>query len=185
MNLKYVRLSPLAIPPNKSRDDDAGYDLFSTEDYVLKPFERKLFKTDIALAIPFGYEGHIRDRSGKALRDGIHVLGGEIDASYRGNVGVILYNTNSDQRIEFNKNFKFEKDTFWNRWFTPTSLDCFAKSQPPLYKVITSFDKDIVIKKGDKIAQIVISACANFPLEEVVSLEDTDRGAKGFGSSGT
>jgi dUTP pyrophosphatase len=140
MNLKFVRLSDLAILPSKSRDSDAGYDLYATENYVLKPLERKLFKTNIALAIPFGYEGQIRDRSGKALKEGLHVLGGTIDASYRGDVGIILYNTNGSNSI--------------------------------------------TITKGDKIAQIVISECANFELEEVKSLDETDRGEKGYGSSG-
>lgn len=158
MNLKFVRLSPLAIAPSKSRDDDAGYDLYSIEDYILKPFERYLFKTNIALAIPQGYEGQIRDRSGKALKDGLHVLGGTIDASYRGDVGIILYNT-CDSRIE------------------DIQLDNHAW-------VKGAVENNIHIKKGDKIAQIVISTCANFPLEEVLSLEETTRGEKGYGSSG-
>jgi dUTP pyrophosphatase len=73
----------------------AGYDLsYTGKDKTLKPFERALFGTGLALEIPPGYEGQVRPRSGLALRYGITVLNtpGTIDESFRGEVGVILIN---------------------------------------------------------------------------------------------
>jgi dUTP pyrophosphatase len=74
----------------------AGMDLFADVEgeVVLKPGERRLIPTGIALAIPAGYEGQIRPRSGLALREGITVVNtpGTIDADYRGEVGILLIN---------------------------------------------------------------------------------------------
>ena len=74
----------------------AGMDLFADVEgeVVLKPGERRLIPTGIALAIPPGYEGQVRPRSGMALREGISLVNtpGTIDADYRGEVGVLLIN---------------------------------------------------------------------------------------------
>lgn len=67
--------------------------------YTLKPGERKLFKTGIALELPTGYYAKIEGRSGLAFKHGIAVLGGVIDSDYRGDIGVILLNT-SDEDFE-------------------------------------------------------------------------------------
>lgn len=81
--------------PSRAKPDDAGYDLTNMEDYDywLKPGERKLFRTGLAMAIPAGFYGRIADRSELALKRGLHVLGGVVDAGYRGEIGVILLNT--------------------------------------------------------------------------------------------
>jgi dUTP pyrophosphatase len=74
----------------------SGMDLFAAleEEVTLAPGERKLIPTGIALAIPTGYEGQVRPRSGLALRNGITLVNtpGTIDADYRGEVGVLLIN---------------------------------------------------------------------------------------------
>lgn len=69
-------------------------DLCSTEAVELKPMERKLVPTGIRIAIPRGYEGQIRPRSGLALKHGISMVNtpGTIDSDYRGEIGVILIN---------------------------------------------------------------------------------------------
>ncbi|NIZ18948.1 dUTP diphosphatase [Entomospira culicis] len=66
-----------------------------SEAWILKPQERKLIPTGISLDIPAGYEAQVRSRSGLALHHGVVVLNspGTIDADYRGEIGVILYNT--------------------------------------------------------------------------------------------
>lgn len=102
MALKIKKLTQDAIIPSRNSEGDAGLDLFSTENYTLKPLERKLFKTNIALAIPSGYYGRIADRSGNAYKKGLHVMGGVIDETYRGDVGVILFNT-SDTEVSITK----------------------------------------------------------------------------------
>lgn len=89
------KLTSLAKTPTHGSDFAAGYDLYSTEEYTLKPLERKLFKTNIALAIPSGLYGRIAPRSGLAYKDGIDTMAGVIDEDYRDDVGVILINLGS------------------------------------------------------------------------------------------
>jgi dUTP pyrophosphatase len=94
MEIKINKLSENAIIPTNQTGLEAGYDLYSTEDAWLRPHERKLFKTNIAMEIPDGYYGRVAPRSGLAFKHGIDVLAGVIDQTYRGDIGVILYNTN-------------------------------------------------------------------------------------------
>lgn len=94
------KTNPLAVTPTRGSDSAAGYDLYSTEEYTLKPLERKLFKTGLSLAIPTGLYGRIAPRSGLAFKDGIDTLAGVIDEDYRGDVGVILINLGSvDKKV--------------------------------------------------------------------------------------
>lgn len=88
------RLHHEAQLPVQGKPGDAGFDLHAIEPGKLPPGGRWLFRTGIAVAIPEGYVGYIKPRSGLALRQGLDVLGGVIDSGYRGEIGVILYNTN-------------------------------------------------------------------------------------------
>jgi len=92
LTIPFIKLSDKAKIPSQATPSDAGYDLFSTESCVLKPGERKLFKTNISTAIPHGYYGRIAPRSWLAYKYGIDVLAGVIDSGYRGDIGVILIN---------------------------------------------------------------------------------------------
>lgn len=92
VTIQFKKLIELAKTPTRGSDFAAGYDLYATEDYVLQPFERKLFKTGIAVAIPSGLYGRVAPRSGLAFKDGLDVMAGVIDEDYRGDVGVILIN---------------------------------------------------------------------------------------------
>lgn len=96
MEIKFKRISDDAIVPTQNTATDAGYDLFSTEDYVLKKWERKLFKTNIVCAVPEGFYARIAPRSGLAYKHGIDVLAWVIDSGYRGDVWVILINFGED-----------------------------------------------------------------------------------------
>lgn len=96
MSLKFKKLSNKAITPTRNNQGDAGIDLYSIESYQLAPLERKLFHTDIAFEIPESYYGRIADRSGNALKKGLHALAGVVDAPYRGECGVLLVNLNSE-----------------------------------------------------------------------------------------
>lgn len=89
--------------PLYARDGDAGADLYASESLTLHPWSRALVKTGIKIAIPYGYVGLVHPRSGLALKSGITVLNapGTIDSGYRGEVGVILFNsTDVDFEIE-------------------------------------------------------------------------------------
>lgn len=95
MDLQVKKLVPDAKLPVRAHHDDAGLDLFAAEEYSLAPGERQMVKTGIAMAIPTGYVGLIWDKSGVAGKTGIKTMGGVVDASYRGDVQVIMVNLSS------------------------------------------------------------------------------------------
>ncbi len=93
------KLSENATLPSKGSSFAAGYDLYAAEDATIFCGDRKLIKTNISMEIIPGYYGRIAPRSGLAYKNGIDVLAGVIDSDYRGDIGVILYNT--DKNIDF------------------------------------------------------------------------------------
>jgi len=131
---------PLWAP---ATEGSAGVDLCAAvdEDWVVEPGDRVLVPTGFAMALPPGYEGQVRPRSGLALRHGITLPNspGTIDSDYRGEVKVILMN---------------------------------AGREP------------FRISRGDRIAQLVVAAVARATWCEVTTLDETDRGAGGFGHTG-
>jgi len=120
----------------------AGVDLLAAvaADLVLTPGGRALVPTGIAIAVPPGFEGQVRPRSGLALKSGVTVLNspGTIDADYRGEIGVVLVN-------------------FGHAPFT--------------------------VRRGDRIAQLVIAPCLRAEWREATTLPATQRGGGGFGST--
>ena len=139
MYLKVKKLSKYARLPSKTNQDDAGWDLYASEDVIIEPSERTLIGTDIAMAIPLGYVGLIWDRSGMATKRGVHRFAGVIDSGYRGEVKVCLWNASNEHCI---------------------------------------------IKKGERMAQLLVQPAPALPLIEVQDLDITQRGSEGFGSSG-
>ena len=104
-NLLFKKLNPEAQTPVRQHPDDAGLDLFSVEDTVIPAQGRTVVGTGISVAIPKGYAGFIQPRSGLAAKRGITVLNtpGLIDSGYRGELLVILYNTNLYNYAEIGK----------------------------------------------------------------------------------
>lgn len=158
MKINFKKLSleakvPVCAHPGK----DAGYDLFALDYTTIKPFERKLIKTGIAMEIPEGYYGRIAPRSGLALKQGICVMGGVIDSSYRSDIGVILLN-----------------------------LQCwpFLADIHNSLANLAGVTGEFTIKPGDKIAQIIIEKCHEVDFVEVNELKETERSQGGFGSTG-
>lgn len=96
LTVQVRRLSGTAILPRYMTDLAAGVDLHAdlAADITLAPGERTLVPTGLALAIPSGFEGQVRPRSGLALKKGIALVNspGTIDADYRGEVGIIIIN---------------------------------------------------------------------------------------------
>lgn len=129
--------------PQYMSEGASGLDLRAavTEDIVLKPGSWRLIPTGLRVAIPKGFEGQIRPRSGLALKHGITCLNtpGTIDSDYRGPLGIILINLGSE---------------------------------------------DFVISRGDRIAQLVITEVVRAKLVPVSNLDETPRGAGGFGHTG-
>lgn len=79
-------------------EDDAAYDLMATEDYTLKPLERRMFNTGIKVGLPSGIVGLVCSRSGLAFNSGVVVLNapGVVDPGYRGDISVLLINLSDE-----------------------------------------------------------------------------------------
>lgn len=105
MKLEVKKLDPEVKLPTRAHSDDAGLDLYSIEECVLAPSERRAIKTGIAVAIPTGYVGLIWDKSGLAAKAGLKTMGGVIDAAYRGEIMVIVANL-SDTLYKIEKGSK-------------------------------------------------------------------------------
>ena len=100
--------------PAYAHEGDAGVDLYSSGNFNLKPGERVLVPTGLKMAIPHGYEGQVRPKSGLALKHGITVLNtpGTVDAPYRGEVGVIVINHDPKTAYDIKKGEKIAQMVF-------------------------------------------------------------------------
>jgi dUTP pyrophosphatase len=156
MKIDYKKLTKEALAPQQANPADAGYDLFSTEYVTLEPGQRTLISTGLSIAIPEGYYGRIAPRSGLAVKKGIDVMAGVIDSTYRGEVKILLINLN----------------------FEGYNLT------PSVYESMFGSGNKIDIKPGDRIAQLIIEKCYSSEWTEMETLNDTQRGSGGFGSSG-
>jgi|SRR5690625_921915 len=163
----FKRLSDDAILPTKAHPTDSGYDLYAAEDIIIEPGDTAIVKTGIAVELPAGYEAQIRPRSGITAKTKLRIQLGTIDKGYRGELGVIVDNINS-----------FSADNFVSLLTYidgKTSLD----NSGGLYGEGT-----YLIRKGEKIAQLVVQHLPQIIAEEVHNLEETERGDAGFGSTG-
>lgn len=153
--------------PTKAHKNDAAYDLRADKDYIVYPGQTVLVKTGVVIELPDGYEAQIRPRSGLAFKNGITVLNtpGTIDAGYRNVIGVLLYKTiGSYPNVNA---FNLESGSTIFDFFSNLNLEPF------------------VIKRGDRIAQMVINKLpdVNLVMADMIS-GDSDRGLGGFGSTG-
>jgi dUTP pyrophosphatase len=100
--LRVRRLDPAAVLPRRAHPGDAGYDLCALEALTLAPGERAMVRTGVAIELPEGHAGWVVPRSGLAARHGIALVNapGLIDAGYRGEVGVLLLNTDREAPFE-------------------------------------------------------------------------------------
>ncbi|WP_124061293.1 dUTP diphosphatase [Gordonibacter sp. Marseille-P4307] len=102
VELKIMKLDPSIELPSYAYPGDAGLDLRAAENAVLKPFERKLVRTGLAVAIPEGYAGFVLPRSGLAAKHGISIVNapGLVDSGYRGELKVALLNTDAENEFK-------------------------------------------------------------------------------------
>lgn len=143
LEVPLVRLDPDLQVPAYAKPGDAGVDLRARDSVNLKAGGgRALVPTGVAIAIPLGYAGFIQPRSGLALTHGVTCLNtpGLIDSGYRGELKVLLVNTDPSADFE--------------------------------------------IKRGERIAQLVLQRVEHAVFEVVDELPDSHRGPDGFGSSG-
>ncbi|GAA3179295.1 dUTP diphosphatase [Nonomuraea roseoviolacea subsp. carminata] len=136
------RLDPGLPPPAYAHPGDAGADLHAACDAELKPGERAVVPTGVAIALPEGYAAFVHPRSGLAARHGVTLVNapGTVDAGYRGEIKVTMINT--DAREPF------------------------------------------LVRRGDRIAQLVVQRVERAAFREVARLPESARGAGGFGSTG-
>jgi len=141
--IEITLLDPDLAVPAYARPGDAGADLVARADAVIAPAGgRVVVPTGIAIAVPDGYAGFVLPRSGLALRHGVTCLNtpGLIDAGYRGELQVVLVNTDPTQPYE--------------------------------------------VKRGDRIAQLVVQRVEQADFRLVEELAPSDRGDGAFGHSG-
>ena len=143
LELPVRRLRPDAHLPDRAYAGDAGLDLATCEPLELRPGERAVVPTGLAVAIPEGYAGFVQPRSGLAAKRGVAVVNspGLIDSGYRGEIRVVLLNTD-------------RAETF-------------------------------TAEAGERIAQLVVLPVPAVEISEVEELPESERGARGFGSSAT
>lgn len=136
------RLDPDLPAPAYAHSGDAGADLVSAVDIELKPGERAVVPTGMAIALPAGYVGFVHPRSGLAARSGLAMVNapGTVDAGYRGELRVILINLDPSNPIH--------------------------------------------LRRGDRIAQLIVQRVERAGFVEVDELPDSARGDGGFGSTG-
>ncbi len=108
MEIELKQLDAELPLPAYAYDGDAGCDLYSRIDKILMPGERALVPTGIAVAIPDNYAGFVQPRSGLAVKHGVSIVNapGLIDSEYRGEIGVILVNHDSQKAFEINRGDK-------------------------------------------------------------------------------
>ena len=102
MKVLITRLDKELPVPSYAKPGDAGADLYSRIDTEIKPGERMLVPTGIAIALPPGYVAFVHPRSGRAIKEGLGMVNapGTVDAAYRGELQVILINHDSTQTIK-------------------------------------------------------------------------------------
>ena len=105
MNVLIKRLDPELPIPAYSKEGDAGADIVSAIDFTLNPGERKLVPTGMAIAMPIGYVCLVHPRSGLAVKHGVSIVNtpGTVDAGYRGELQVILINTDPKDSVTFKR----------------------------------------------------------------------------------
>ena len=164
MIIKFKKLSNTAITPTKGHYNDAGFDLYADEDVVLAYGETRVIATNIALELPDGFMADVRPRSGLTSKTALRVQYGTVDAGYSGGIGIICENAD-----HHTNSFNINEEVLMIR-------------MPDIVGV--ELKTDIEIKKGDKIAQLVIQKIPDVQLVEADELNDTVRGEGGFGSTG-
>ena len=105
MDVLITRLDPDVPLPSYARPDDAGADLVCAQDVDLAPGQRAVVGTGIAIALPAGYAAFVHPRSGLAARHGVTLVNapGTIDAGYRGEIKVVLLNTDAATPVSFRR----------------------------------------------------------------------------------
>lgn len=156
-----------AVIPKYMKPGDSGFDLVAVEDVIVRPGETAQVPTGLAFSIPEGWELQVRPRSGISKKTKLRVSNapGTVDSSYRGEVGVLLDNTQPLTSLGF------DYLSLINHNLIDTEQNYHAGTY--------------LIRKGDRIAQGVIVPVGIADFEESDELDETERGTGAYGSTGT
>jgi len=173
--VKIKRMRPDAIIPKYAKPGDSGFDLVAVEDVIIAPGETALVPTGLAFEIPPGYEMQVRPRSGISLRTKLRVANspGTVDADYRGEIKVVIDNI-SQEHANRHPNIRDAH----NDYLTDVGGESFRTHGRRFAHGTYS------IRKGDRIAQAVITPIVRVNFEVADELSETERGTGGFGSTG-
>jgi dUTP pyrophosphatase len=157
----YKKLDENVIIPSYANEHDAGMDIHANQSVLINPQETLLIRTGLSIELPIGYELQIRPRSGLSANTPIRIANSPatIDSGFRGEIKIIITNTSADD----------EKYTSYEKYDLKTK-----GNKQGIYR----------INKYDRIAQIVLNKFENIRFIEKEELNKSDRGEKGFGSSG-
>lgn len=183
MQIKIKNSSDLPYPCY-AKPGDAGMDVYSTEDILIPPGETRLIPTGISLEIPEGYEIQVRPRSGISLKTKLRVANapGTIDSGYRGEIKVIVDNISRDYITIYWEGYTIQP--------MKTEILSHTLDIEGNHIHITGFSDMnsnhgyYQIKKGDKIAQIVLVKHEIIEWDKTEELSGSERNNNGFGSTG-
>ncbi|MFC8686355.1 dUTP diphosphatase [Brevibacillus porteri] len=182
VNVKIKKLHQDAVIPKYAREFDSGFDLVAIEDVIIEPGQSVKVPTGLAMALPQGYELQVRPRSGISDKTKLRISNapGTCDAGYRGEVCVLI-----DNITQLIPTSATDGRVWYDATFMLTGVDGEATDYVPEGTNESSFyNSTYVIRKGDRIAQGVLAAVPIAQFEVVDELDETERGADGFGSSG-
>lgn len=165
LTLEIKRLSPNATLPTRAHFNDSGLDIYAAEDIIVEPGETVVVKTGLSIKLPPGHDAYIKPRSGVSTKTKLRVVSPPIDVGYRGEIGVIVDNIAQDV-LEIGSRYLY-------------TIDGSEIRQDE-----TVADGTYIIRKGDRIAQLVVTPVALPQVIEVDELDETERGDSGYGTSG-
>lgn len=168
----FKRLSEDATIPTKAFETDSGFDICASADVIIEPGATVIVPTDIALDLPAGYEAQIRPRSGVTAKTKLRVQLGTIDNGFTGALGVICDNIAHELNdcLEYNYLARRVDGSRGRADFATGGRTCDRNAY--------------LVRKGDKVAQLVITQLPHITAEEVWDIQETARGGGGFGSTG-
>lgn len=105
IKLNFLKLSKNIESPEYALDSDAGFDVKAIENVSLFPLEQKTVGTGIAIEVPEGYVGIVRDRAGIVQKMNVHTVAGTFDSGFRGELSIMLVNMN-DKTVEIEKGMR-------------------------------------------------------------------------------
>src|SRR5690625_4433665 len=174
----FKRLNDNAVIPTKAHPTDSGFDLYASEDVIIEPGKTVVVPTGIAVELPKGFEAQVRPRSGVTAKTKLRVHLGTIDNGYKGEIGVIVDNIRTPiKTVDVNGGRTGMSSV--------TTTDAYTECGTGRYMGKRIIDGKYVIRKGDRIAQLVVQALPAVTVVEIDDFtEDSERGEGGFGSTG-